>query len=332
MTAPRRVLFEFDGKRVFVAGHRGMVGAALMRRLARENCDCLTVERGQVDLRRQAEVEDWMAAARPDAVFIAAATVGGILANDRRRAEFLYDNLAIEANLIEAARRTRVEKLLFLGSTCIYPRAAPQPMPEDALLTGPLEPTNQWYAIAKIAGIKLCDAYRQQYGSDFISAMPTNLYGPHDNFDLERGHVLPALMRRFYEAKMAGSPAVEIWGTGAPKREFLYVEDLADALVFLMQHYSQEGHVNIGTGAEVTIAELAEALRRLVGYEGALVFDRNKPDGMPRKLTDASRLKALGWRARTDLAGGLALTYRWFLDNIAGRGVARAAEPARAGS
>ncbi len=332
MTSPRRVLFEFDGKRVFVAGHRGMVGAALMRRLARENCDRLTVDRGQVDLRRQAEVEDWMAAARPDAVFIAAATVGGILANDRRPAEFLYDNLAIEANLIEAARRTGVEKLLFLGSTCIYPRAAPQPMPEDALLTGPLEPTNQWYAVAKIAGIKLCDAYRQQYGSDFISAMPTNLYGPHDNFDLERGHVLPALMRRFYEAKMAGRPSVEIWGTGAPKREFLYVEDLADALVFLMRHYSQEGHVNIGSGAEVSIAELAEALRRVVGYEGALVFDRSKPDGMPRKLTDMSRLKALGWRARTDLAGGLALTYRWFLDNIAGRGVARAAEPARAGS
>ena len=250
--------FSLEGKRVWVAGHRGMVGAALVRRLKAEACEILTVARDRVDLRRQAEVEDWMTAQRPDLVFIAAATVGGILANDSRPADFLYDNLAIEANIIEAARQVGTEKLVFLGSTCIYPRMAPQPMPEEALLTGPLEQTNQWYAVAKIAGIKLCDAYRRQHGCDFISAQPTNLYGPEDNFELAGSHVLPALMRKIHEAREAGAESVEIWGSGTPRREFLYVDDLADALVFLARGYSAEGHVNVGTGEDLTILDLTE--------------------------------------------------------------------------
>ncbi len=277
-----------------------------------------------MDLRRQAEVEDWLAEMRPDVVIVAAATVGGIHANDTRPAEFLYDNLAIEANLIHGAYRTGVKKLLFLGSTCIYPRMAPQPMKEEYLLTGPLEPTNQWYAIAKIAGIKLCDAYRRQYGCDFISAQPTNLYGPFDNFDLSGGHVLPALMRRVHEAKEAGAGTVEVWGTGTPLREFLHVDDLADALVFLLRHYSAEGHVNIGTGEEVSIRSLAEIIAGVVGFKGRYVFDHEKPDGTPRKLGDVSKINALGWHARIGLREGVAETYRWFLDHIAGRNRNRA--------
>ena len=311
-------MFELAGRRVWVAGHRGMVGAALVRRLAEEACEILTVGREAVDLRRQAEVEDWMLAARPEVVFIAAATVGGILANDRRPAEFLYDNLAIETNIIEGARKAEVGKLLFLGSTCIYPRLAPQPMPEDSLLTGPLEPTNQWYALAKIAGIKMCDAYRRQHGCDFISAQPTNLYGPDDNFDLESGHVLPALMRRIHEASVSGDATVTVWGSGEPRREFLHVDDLADGLVYLMRHYSAEGQVNIGTGEEVTIRGLAEALAGCVGYQGSFAFDTAKPDGTPRKLADVSKLAGLGWRAATPLAAGLVSTYRWYLENVPG--------------
>ena len=298
-----------------------MVGSALCRRLARESCELLTIGRGEVDLRRQSEVEAWMAANRPELVFVAAATVGGIHANSTRPAEFIYDNLMIEANIIHAAHKLAVRKLLFLGSSCIYPRAAPQPMPEEALLTGPLEPTNEWYAIAKIAGIKLCQACRRQYGCDFISAMPTNLYGIGDYFDLMNSHVLPALLIKIDRAKRAGDPSVEIWGTGQPRREFLFCDDLADALVFLMQHYSEESHVNVGTGSDVTIREAAEMLAAIIGFEGRFVFDASKPDGMPRKLLDVSRLSALGWQAQTPLREGLEQTYRWFLETPSARGI-----------
>ena len=298
-----------------------MVGSALCRRLARESCELLTIGRGEVDLRRQSEVEAWMAANRPELVFVAAATVGGIHANSTRPAEFIYDNLMIEANIIHAAHKLAVRKLLFLGSSCIYPRAAPQPMPEEALLTGPLEPTNEWYAIAKIAGIKLCQAFRRQYGCDFISAMPTNLYGIGDYFDLMNSHVLPALLIKIDRAKRAGDPSVEIWGTGQPRREFLFCDDLADALVFLMQHYSEESHVNVGTGSDVTIREAAEMLAAIIGFEGRFVFDASKPDGMPRKLLDVSRLSALGWQAQTPLREGLEQTYRWFLETPSARGI-----------
>jgi len=297
-----------------------MVGSAICRRLAREACQVLTVGHDELDLRRQHAVEDWMAAQQPEFVFLAAATVGGIHANDARPAEFLYDNLLIEANIINACWRTRVRKLLFLGSSCIYPREAAQPMSEEALLTGPLEATNQWYAIAKIAGIKLCQAYRRQYGCDFISAMPTNLYGPGDNFDLVSGHVLPALMVKIDKAKRAGGGTVEIWGSGRPRREFLYCADLADALVFLMQHYSGESHVNIGTGTDVTIREVAELLAEVIGYKGRFVYDPSKPDGTPRKLLDVSRLHQLGWRAQTPLREGLEKTYRWFQETPHARG------------
>ena len=323
MTASTRQ-YALAGKRVWVAGHRGMVGAALARRLEREACEIVTVTRTEVDLRRQAEVEDWMAAARPHAVFLAAATVGGILANDTRPAEFLYDNLAIEANILQGAWTVRVEKLLYLGSSCIYPKLAPQPMREDALLTGPLEPTNQWYAIAKIAGMKLAEAYRRQYGADFISAMPTNLYGPGDNFDLEASHVVPALIAKTHAAKESGAADVEIWGTGTPRREFLYVDDLADALVFLMRRYSGAEHVNVGTGTDVTIRDLAETIRKVVGFEGGLRFDSSKPDGTPRKLLDVAKLTQLGWTATTPLEDGLKLSYRWFLEHQQeARGVGR---------
>jgi GDP-L-fucose synthase len=307
--------FSLQGRRVFVAGHRGMVGSAIVRRLAGEGCEILTVSRSQVDLRRQQPVEDWMQAERPDVVIVAAATVGGILANSSRPADFIYDNLAIEANLIHAAHDLGVAKLLFLGSSCIYPKLAPQPMKEDALLTGPLEPTNEWYAIAKIAGIKLCQAYRKQHGADFISAMPTNLYGPGDNYDLASSHVVPALMRKIDEARAKGASQVEIWGSGTPKREFLYVEDMADASVFLLKHYNGSDHVNIGTGVDLTIRELAETIARVVGYRGDFVYDRSKPDGTPRKLMDVSRLAALGWRARTSLASGLKQSSDWFVAN-----------------
>jgi GDP-L-fucose synthase len=305
--------FSLSGRRVFVAGHRGMVGSALVRRLAREDCEVLTAGREEVDLRRQAPTEDWLSARRPDAVIVAAATVGGILANSTRPAEFLYDNLAIAANVVEASRRAQVAKLLFLGSSCIYPKLAPQPLAEDSLLTGPLEPTNEWYAIAKIAGIKLCQAYRSQHGCDFISAMPTNLYGPGDNFDLASSHVVPALMRKIDQAKQSGSETVEIWGSGTPRREFLYVDDLADSCVFLIQHYNGYDHVNIGVGQDLTIRQLAETIAGVVGYHGGFVYDRSKPDGTPQKLLDVGRLTALGWQATTSLEDGLRQSYDWYL-------------------
>jgi GDP-L-fucose synthase len=307
-------LFDLAGRRVWVAGHGGMVGGALVRRLADEGCELLTVGRRKLDLRDRAATASWVARNKPQAVFVAAAKVGGILANDNRPAEFIGDNLAIESSVVHSAWANGVEKLLFLGSSCIYPRDAAQPMAEDALLTGPLEPTNQWYAIAKIAGIMLCQAYRRQYGCDFISAMPTNLYGPGDNFDLESSHVMPALIRKCHEAKVAGRDSVEIWGTGRPRREFLYVDDLADALVHLMRNYSDEGHINVGTGTDVTIRELAETVAEVVGFEGGFAYDSTKPDGTPRKLLDVSRLSALGWQAKTALRDGLAETYDWFLD------------------
>ena len=317
MMAQKSSTFDLAGRRVWVAGHGGMVGSALMRRLEREKCKLLTVAREAADLRRQADVERWMEASRPDAVFVAAATVGGILANDSRPADFIYDNLAIEVNIVEAARRVGVSKLLFLGSSCIYPRLAAQPMAEDALLTGPLEPTNQWYAVAKIAGIMLCRAYRRQYGLDFIAAMPTNLYGPMDNFDLEASHVVPALIAKAHAAKNRGSDIV-VWGTGKPKREFLYVDDLADALVFLMCNYSGEEHVNIGVGSDLMIRELAEMIARIVGVENRLRFDPSKPDGAPQKLLDSGKLRALGWRPQTTLEDGIRATYDWFKQNVAG--------------
>jgi GDP-L-fucose synthase len=304
--------YDLAGKTVWVAGHRGMVGSAVARRLASEPCTVVDTGEVRVDFRRQADVEAWVDKARPDVVVLAAARVGGILANDTYPAEFLYDNLVIETNIIEASRRSGVEKLILLGSSCIYPRLAPQPIPEDALLTGALESTNQWYAVAKIAGIKLCQAYRRQYGCDFISCMPTNLYGPGDNFDLKTSHVIPALMRRIDEARRTGAPTVEIWGTGEPRREFLHVDDLADAVVFLLKSYSDEEHINVGTGTDVTIAELARLIAEVVGYTGAFAFDTSKPDGTPRKLLDVSRLTALGWRAGTDLRDGLAETHAWF--------------------
>jgi GDP-L-fucose synthase len=308
--------YAIAGKRVWVAGHRGMVGSALLRRLAREDCEVLTVTRQECDLARQEQVERWMNAARPHAVIVAAAKVGGILANDRYPAEFLYDNLMIEANVIHTAQRTGVEKLLFLGSSCIYPKFAPQPMPEEALLEGQLEPTNQWYAIAKIAGIKLCQAYRRQYGCDFISAMPTNLYGPGDNFDLLSSHVVPALIAKMHAAKVAGADEVEIWGTGRPRREFLHVDDLADACVHLLEVYSGEMHINVGCGADQTIAELAETIRRVVGFGGRLRYNSERPDGTPQKLLDTSRLTALGWRPRIALEDGLADAYRWYRERV----------------
>ncbi len=310
--------FPLTGKRIWVAGHRGMVGAAIVRRLGAEDCEILTAGREVVDLRRQAETEDWIAAARPDGIVLAAATVGGILANDTHPASFIYDNLTIETNVIEAARRVGVQKLLLLGSSCIYPRLAPQPMTEEALLTGALEPTNQWYSVAKIAGIKLCQAYRHQYEADFISAMPTNLFGPGDNFDLESSHVAAALLRKAHEAKRENADSLTIWGSGTPKREFLYVDDCADALVHLLAHYSGERHVNIGTGQDVTIRELAETIAGVVGYRGAFRYDTTKPDGTPRKLLDVSRLRELGWTATTTLREGLTKTYDWYVAQESG--------------
>jgi GDP-L-fucose synthase len=290
-----------------------MVGAALVRRLERAGCEILIACRDVMDLRNQVAVHDWMAQHKPHAIFLAAAKVGGILANDIYPADFLYDNLMIEANIIHAAHRVGVEKLLFLGSSCIYPKFAPQPIPETALLTGALEPTNEWYAIAKIAGLKMCQAYRKQHGCDFISAMPTNLYGPGDNFDLASSHVIPALMRKAHEAKIAGAPEMVIWGSGTPRREFLHVDDCADALLFLMQYYSGDSHVNVGSGADVSIRDLAGLVMRAVGYRGELCNDPSKPDGTPRKLMDVSRLSALGWHASIPLADGLLDTYEWFL-------------------
>jgi GDP-L-fucose synthase len=309
--------FSLRGKRVWVAGHRGMVGGALVRRLASENVTLLTATHRELDLTRQADVEAWMRAHKPEAVFMAAAKVGGIVANDTRPAEFLTDNLQIQTNIIATAHAIGVEKLLFLGSSCIYPRLAPQPMTEDALLTGPLEPTNQWYAIAKIAGLKQCQAYRRAYGRDFISCMPTNLYGPGDNFDLTSSHVLPALIAKAHDAKVGGKPTLTLWGTGTPRREFLHVDDLADACVFLMKTYSDEPPVNIGVGADVTIRELAELIAEVVGFKGSFTFDTGKPDGTPRKLLDVSRMSALGWKAKIGLRAGVAATYDWYRKNIA---------------
>lgn len=300
------------GRRVWVAGHRGMAGSALVRRLEREGCLLLTVPRSELDLREPVAVEAWMARHRPEVVFLAAATVGGIHANNSRPAEFLYDNLAIASAVIHGAWKTGVERLLFLGSTCIYPRLAPQPIPEEALLTGPLEPTNEGYAVAKIAGIKLCQAYRRQYGCHFIAVMPTNLYGPGDNYDLEQGHVFAALIARIHQAKVANADTVVLWGTGTPRREFLHVDDLADACVFLSQTYDDPLPVNIGSGQEITIRDLAQAIAGVIGYRGRFVQDPGKPDGTPRKLADISRLSALGWKARISLEDGIADAYRDF--------------------
>lgn len=311
--------YDLKGKRVFVAGHRGLVGSALTRRLQSEDCRILTATRAELDLLRQDAVESWMAKHKPQAVFVAAATVGGILANDQRPAEFLYDNLAIETNLIEASHRAGVEKLMFLGSSCIYPRLASQPMSEDSLLTGPLEPTNQWYAVAKIAGIMLCRAYRRQFGSNFISVMPTNLYGPGDNFDLQSSHVVPALIAKAHAVKTGKATELAVWGSGAPLREFMYADDLADALVFLMKHYNAEEHINVGIAEEVTIKQLAIEVARAVGVETSLHFDATKPDGTPRKLMDSQRLFAMGWRPKTGLPEGLRKTYAWYLKSVANR-------------
>lgn len=309
--------FRLEGRRIWIAGHRGMVGSALVRRLEQEDCEILTADRAQADLCRQSETEDWMAETKPEVVILAAAKVGGILANDTYPADFLHDNLVIETNVIEASHRIGVEKLLLLGSSCIYPRLADQPITEDALLTGPLEETNEWYAIAKIAGIKLCQAYRRQHGRDYISAMPTNLYGPGDNFDLQASHVIPALMRKFHEAKLSGTSEVTVWGSGTPLREFLHVDDCADGLLHLLQHYSGHSHVNLGSGQDLSIRALAETIGKVVGFQGRLNFDRSKPDGTPRKLLDVSRLQALGWTPKIDLETGLAETYAWFTENLA---------------
>jgi GDP-L-fucose synthase len=310
-------VFSLSGKRVWVAGHGGMVGQALVRRLGSEDCDILTIAHADLDLRRQSATQRWIADARPDAIFLAAAKVGGILANDSYPAEFLHDNLAIQTNVIEGARQAGVAKLLFLGSSCIYPKLAPQPIAEEALLTGPLEPTNEWYAIAKIAGLKMTQAYRRQYGCDFIAAMPTNLYGPGDNYDLASSHALAALLRKAHEAKAKGERTLTIWGTGAPMREFLHADDCADALVFLMTRYSAEGHVNVGTGDEISILELANMISAAVGLDAEIVHDLTKPDGTPRKRLDTSKLEALGWRRRIPLREGLADAYRWFLEHQA---------------
>ncbi|QPM92565.1 GDP-L-fucose synthase [Pseudooceanicola algae] len=306
-------MYDLTGKRIWVAGHRGMVGGAVVHRLTSEGCDVITAGRDVVDLTNQAQVRDWMAQTRPDAIVMAAAKVGGILANDTHPVDFLVQNLQIETNIVEAAHANDVARFLFLGSSCIYPKMAPQPMAEDSLLTGPLEPTNEWYAIAKIAGIKLTQAYRKQYGRDWISAMPTNLYGPGDNYDLNSSHVLPALLRKFHEAKLAGAPQVELWGSGTPLREFLHCDDLADALVFLLKNYSGHDHVNVGSGVEVSIRELAETIAKVVGYEAELVFDSSKPDGTPRKLMDSARLHALGWNNVRTLEDGIRDAYAEYL-------------------
>jgi len=307
--------FDLAGRRVWVAGHRGMAGSAIARRLLRENCELITATRSELNLLRQAEVEVWMADRKIEVIFLAAATVGGILANTLRPAEFLYENLVVETNVISAARTTGVKKLLFLGSSCIYPRMAEQPMREEALLTGALEPTNEWYAIAKIAGIKLCQACRRQYGCDFVSVMPTNLYGPEDRYDAENGHVVAALTMKIHAAKLANSPTVEIWGTGRPKREFLFTEDLADACVFVMKNYSDEMFLNVGTGHDITILGLAQIIAKIVGWKGTFTFNPSRPDGMPRKVLDVSRLLALGWSASTDFETGMKYAYQWYVAN-----------------
>jgi len=319
--------FSLEAKRIWVAGHRGMVGSAILRRLQQEHCEILTAPRARVDLRRQAEVEAWLSDAAPDVVVVAAAKVGGILANASFPADFLYDNLLIASNVIHASHVVGVQKLLFLGSSCIYPKLANQPIVEDALLTGPLEPTNEWYAIAKIAGLKLCEAFRHQYGSDFISAMPTNLYGPGDNFDLRTSHVLPALIRKVHAARVAGARSVEIWGSGKVRREFMHVDDLADACVFLLGAYSGAQHINVGSGEDITIQELAETISDVIGYDGTFHYDRSKPDGTPRKLMDNTKLTQMGWTPRIELRAGIRSAYDWFLQN---REALLSGEPAEA--
>ena len=304
--------------KIYVAGHRGLVGSAIVRKLRQEGfSNLLTATSKELDLREQAATRDFFAQQRPDYVFLAAARVGGILANNRYPADFIYQNLMIEANVIESARLSGVSKLLCLGSTCIYPKMAPQPLKEEYLLTGPLEPTNEWYAVAKIAGIKMCQAYQRQYGSKFISAMPTNLYGPEDNFDLESSHVMPALIRKFHEAKAMNAPTVTVWGSGKPLREFLHVDDCAAACLYLMEQYEDEGIVNIGVGEDVSIADLARLVGEAVGYQGEIVYDSSKPDGTPRKLVDTSKINGLGWQAGIPLQEGIKSTYQWFLDNEA---------------
>lgn len=314
-----KIVYPLSGRRIWIAGHRGMVGSALRRRLAREDCEILTVDRVALDLTRQREVEAWLASIRPDAIIVAAAKVGGILANDAHPAEFLHENLAIAANVIAAAHRVGVARLLYLGSSCIYPRLAPQPILEEALLTGPLEPTNEAYAIAKIAGVKLCQAYRRQYGRDYVSAMPTNLYGPGDNFDPADSHVVPALIRKAHEAKRKRLPAMTIWGTGAPRREFLHVDDCAEALALVLQAYSDASPINVGSGEDLTIRKLAEVVARIVGYDGPILTDPSKPDGTPRKLMSGARIRALGWRPRIGLEAGIADAYAWYLAHVASK-------------
>jgi GDP-L-fucose synthase len=313
------LLFDLAGKRIYVAGHTGMAGSAIARRLARENCDILAADHPALDLADQRQTEQWLAREKPDAVFLAAARVGGISANSSYPAAFIGENLAIALNVIRAAHATGVKKLLFLGSSCIYPRLATQPITEEELLTGPLEPTNEWYAVAKIAGIKLCQAYRRQYGADFVSVMPTNLYGPGDNYHPEHSHVPAALIRRFDEAKASGAPSVVVWGTGTPRREFLAADDLADACVFVMKHYSGDGFLNVGTGEDIAIADFARLVAEVVGYRGQIVFDTSRPDGTPRKLLDVSKLTALGWRAKTPLREGLTAAYADFRSRANGR-------------
>ena len=303
------LVYSLEGKKIWVAGHRGMVGGSVLRRLASEPCEVLTVDRDQLDLTDQAAVRDWLSNSQPHFIVLAAARVGGILANSQHPVDLLQDNLDIQCNIMRAAHECGIERLLFLGSSCIYPKYSDQPIVEEALLTGPLEPTNEWYAVAKIAGIKLCQAYRQQYRRDWIAAMPTNLYGPGDNYDLHTSHVLPALLRKFHEAKVNGAKAVTIWGSGKPRREFLHCDDLADALVFLLLNYSHHSHINVGSGTDITIRELAETIAGVVGYDAELIFDSSKPDGTPRKLMDSSRLNSLGWRKARPLIDGIKETY-----------------------
>jgi GDP-L-fucose synthase len=314
--ADTSIIFPLEGRRVWVAGHRGMLGSALVRRLKCEGAEILTVDRDELDLTRQADVEMWLQDKRPQAVFLAAAKVGGILANDTRPAEFIRENLMIEANIIHEALQVGVEKLLFLGSSCVYPKYAPQPIREESLLSGPLEPTNRAYAVAKIAGIELCRAYRRQYGCDFVSAMPTNLYGPGDNFDPVSSHVLPALIAKIHSAKEKGRRSVTIWGSGEPRREFLYVDDCADALVHVMKTYSDIEHLNVGSGEDVSIGELAQLIAAAVGFRGHFVNDRSKPDGTPQKLLDNGRLRRLGWQPKTSLNEGIRRTYKWYLQDL----------------
>jgi GDP-L-fucose synthase len=309
-------MLKFRNKRIWVAGHRGMVGSAIVRRLQNEECEILTSTRALLDLKDQSAVRKWVQRERPDIIILAAAKVGGILANSNYPADFLFDNLVIETNIIEAAHRADVNRLLFLGSSCIYPKFAEQPIVEEALLSGPLEATNEWYAIAKIAGIKLCEAYRMQHGRDYISAMPTNLYGPGDNFDLQSSHVLPALIRKVHEAKLEQNVTIPIWGTGSPKREFLHADDCADACVYLLEHYSGKLHINVGSGEDISIADLAHRICDLLDFNGKLEFDDSKPDGTPRKLMSAKRLRDMGWAPTIGLDQGILGTYNWYLNQL----------------